>query len=443
MSSPFISIDQPETWPDITFRDLILRITDAENLVPLFVINQERYLRNVKSEGLCIAEYCVDHFQCKRAGTAIKIMVLEIELKESGSIENLKKIAKKLERKYKLHSEIRSKYEIALAFTQIPSALLTHTERVNLEPSDIGFQDSMTTAAYKTLRYHFEVMEQNESGAYRGEDIEFVHDMRVAVRRMRTACRVFAPYLDMDGLEPFLKDLKKTGRMLGAVRDMDVFRENFEQYAIDHHLALGDSTLSASWNTAYINARNDLLRYLGSNRYMQFKVSFNRYLHQVIESCAELPKVSDDLWRLLDQYQQCCITYFNDFEQLESVPLFHYHQLRIYMKYFRYSIEYFRNLLGEKGEETITETKKIQDHLGTLQDAVVAKKYATAVLHWGSWLPPKQPYTLIATVRKPTKDVEAYLSYTQAAINQLTVSFPAVWKSFIDFLAGNPLQPPV
>ncbi len=77
------------------------------------------------------------------------------------------------------------------------------------------------------------------------------------------------------------------------------------------------------------------------------------------------------------------------------LPLHHFHQLRINLKHYRYCVEYFRNILGVTGEEIIAEMKLIQDHLGTLQDAVVAHKQITSVLHWGMWHAPQQPYTLI------------------------------------------------
>ena len=90
---------------------------------------------------------------------------------------------------------------------------------------DIYPSDTMTEAAAKTLRFHLAKMLEHEEGTRLGEDPEELHDMRVSTRRMRMALRVFADYLDPEVLRPVLRGLRRTGRTLGAVRDLDVFDE--------------------------------------------------------------------------------------------------------------------------------------------------------------------------------------------------------------------------
>ena len=62
----------------------------------------------------------------------------------------------------------------------------------------------------------------NETGVRADEDVEYVHEMRVAVRRMRVALRLYGAYFQPDAIHGFVDDLGRTGRLLGAVRDMDV-----------------------------------------------------------------------------------------------------------------------------------------------------------------------------------------------------------------------------
>jgi hypothetical protein len=73
-------------------------------------------------------------------------------------------------------------------------------------------------------------MLDHEEGVREGCDIEHVRNMRVATRRMRAALRVFANYLDAVSHRPFVKMLRRTGRTLGAVRDLDVFFEKTQHY---------------------------------------------------------------------------------------------------------------------------------------------------------------------------------------------------------------------
>src|SRR3954466_4072874 len=58
-------------------------------------------------------------------------------------------------------------------------------------------------------------------------DIERVHDMRVATRRLRAALEVFSEALPRDELKPVLRDVKGLADALGERRDPDVHLEEF------------------------------------------------------------------------------------------------------------------------------------------------------------------------------------------------------------------------
>jgi CHAD domain-containing protein len=63
------------------------------------------------------------------------------------------------------------------------------------------------------------------------EDIERVHDMRVASRRLRAVLEIFAPAFPADQLRPVLRDVKALADALGARRDPDVAIAELEGYA--------------------------------------------------------------------------------------------------------------------------------------------------------------------------------------------------------------------
>ena len=71
----------------------------------------------------------------------------------------------------------------------------------------VGIQpiDSMVEAGRKVFRYQFAAMLSNEDGTRTGEDIEHLHDMRVATRRMRAAFDVFGDYYERKTLKTYLK----------------------------------------------------------------------------------------------------------------------------------------------------------------------------------------------------------------------------------------------
>ena len=63
---------------------------------------------------------------------------------------------------------------------------------------------------------------EHAAGVLDTDDIERVHDMRVATRRLRAVLEVFAPAFDKDEHKAVLKDVKALADALGARRDPDV-----------------------------------------------------------------------------------------------------------------------------------------------------------------------------------------------------------------------------
>jgi CHAD domain-containing protein len=73
----------------------------------------------------------------------------------------------------------------------------------------------------------------HEAGARAGDDIEQVHDMRVASRRMRAAMDVFEDCFPRRTYKPLRKTAATLTRALGAVRDLDVMLEFLKRYRKD------------------------------------------------------------------------------------------------------------------------------------------------------------------------------------------------------------------
>jgi CHAD domain-containing protein len=72
---------------------------------------------------------------------------------------------------------------------------------------------------------------EHAAGVLDVEDIERVHDMRVATRRLRAVLEVFAPAFDRVEHKAALADVKALADALGARRDPDVQLAALEQLA--------------------------------------------------------------------------------------------------------------------------------------------------------------------------------------------------------------------
>lgn len=88
--------------------------------------------------------------------------------------------------------------------------------------------DTYRTAAGKIIWTRFEEMVSFTEVALAGEDIEGVHDMRVASRRLRAAIEIFQDAFPKRKLRPMLREVKLLADALGGVRDRDVMLARLE-----------------------------------------------------------------------------------------------------------------------------------------------------------------------------------------------------------------------
>ena len=93
---------------------------------------------------------------------------------------------------------------------------------------DIAPEATFIEAAHTSLRQQLREMMDNLEGTRLGEDIEALHDMRVASRRLRAALSVFAAAFPPKPFSATEKEVAKTTDALGAVRDGDVQIEFME-----------------------------------------------------------------------------------------------------------------------------------------------------------------------------------------------------------------------
>lgn len=93
---------------------------------------------------------------------------------------------------------------------------------------DIAPNATYIEAAHTSLRQQLHEMMSNLDGTRRGDDIEALHDMRVASRRLRAALSVFSAAFPPKPFGVIEKEVAKTTDALGAVRDSDVQIEFME-----------------------------------------------------------------------------------------------------------------------------------------------------------------------------------------------------------------------
>jgi CHAD domain-containing protein len=299
------------------------------------------------------------------------------------------------------------------------------TPRRRSKQPDILPDDPMSEAGRKTFLLHFERMLAHEPGTRLGEDIEELHDMRVATRRMRAAVPVFGPYFQAKALKPHLKGLKRTGRALGPVRDLDVFEEKAQRYLSSQPADQAGilEGLLAVWHGERDAARKRMLAYLDSQVYSGFVARFGRFLSTDRAGARDLPAGKPAPYQVRHVAPRLIYARYEEvlaYEPMLDAPAIELlHALRIDFKRLRYTLEFLLPVLGPQARSVIEEVKGMQDHLGDLNDADVATQMLDDLLHEPSELSEHQ-----------RRGIGAYRQYRHEEKQQLLRSFPAAWVQF-------------
>jgi CHAD domain-containing protein len=96
---------------------------------------------------------------------------------------------------------------------------------------DLRADDAYGGAAAKILSVRSQELADHSRGVLDMGDIERVHDMRVATRRLRAALEVFAPCFPKKAHRAALREVKELADALGERRDRDVAIDALEDFA--------------------------------------------------------------------------------------------------------------------------------------------------------------------------------------------------------------------
>jgi len=82
--------------------------------------------------------------------------------------------------------------------------------------------DAVTVYGAKIISRHGAAMAAEMEGVRKADDIEYIHRMRVASRRMRSALSIFRNCFSNKDYKEIYRDVRQVTRALGEARDLDV-----------------------------------------------------------------------------------------------------------------------------------------------------------------------------------------------------------------------------
>ena len=240
----------------------------------------------------------------------------------------------------------------------------------------------VTDALMHILGHLIDVMLVNAPVAARLDDdaTEAVHQMRVAVRRARSALSIFRPVLTEAALAPLSDGLKDLGSRLGPTRDWDVFAEETLP-AIQQSLP-DDERLRQLVRAAArrrLECRKALAAYLNSPAFRLLGIELAwfaaaRFWHVAPEAAADEALNPGTLAEFAGQVMQHRWKKLVSIgKQINDLDIPALHGVRLRAKRARYAAEMFSTLhQGRASHRFIRRLSALQERLGVLNDGAMA-----------------------------------------------------------------------
>ncbi|MBL8288924.1 MAG: CHAD domain-containing protein [Rubrivivax sp.] len=319
-------------------------------------------LRSAKGD---LVELALDVGQVQACAKALPLCELELELK-AGTEQALFELAAGLQRDLPLRPEPRGKAERGFALLAPVAAAPRQAEAVPLSRS-ADRAAAMRLVVAECLAH----VQANETGVIETTDAEYVHQMRVGLRRLRSALGLFKDFASPP--PALLNEVKWAATTLGRVRDAEVLaHESLVRVpAPPAATGIAGDTLRAAAVAAAVRARHEAVRLVRSPRHVAWQLALMAWACGVAEpgdaAADELQAyAAAKLRRLRRKLLRCG-------GKLPGASPEVRHEVRIAAKKLRHAASLLGALdPGGAGRRRLRALGALQEQLGLLNDAQVA-----------------------------------------------------------------------
>jgi CHAD domain-containing protein len=208
-------------------------------------------------------------------------------------------------------------------------------------------------------------------------DVEAVHDLRVASRRLNVPMRILRDWVGRKQVAKVMRRLRRVRRAFRRVRDLDVVQASLCKVETAERLEASDL---AQLEGLLTQRRN---RALERSQRRIAKTRATQALHAIDTLCAGFGKSSDDDAELLihqeverhvDRWSKRLMEH--DPRSPEATDL---HQTRLCVKRLRYAAELLRDMEDRTDDPLIAALVEAQEQLGQWNDDLVAAAMISAI----------------------------------------------------------------
>lgn len=229
---------------------------------------------------------------------------------------------------------------------------------------------------------------QSNEAVLRGDQAgEAVHQMRVALRRLRSALKVFKPLVQGAELDTIKTELRWLLSHLGPARDADVFlAEIIAPVQENHPDAPALAVLHQEWLEQRQHAFTAAIAAVDDTRFTRLMLSLGQWLAQAPWTTSEAAAMSLGRYarQVLKKSHRRLLKAGGD--TLAHLPAAELHQVRILGKQMRYTGEFFATLYPRaQTKPYLGVLAELQESLGGLNDLTVAGATLAGTHHRQDW----------------------------------------------------------
>ena len=338
-------------------------------LRPAFVTDVRRTRRYLLPAVDTIVEAVVDEGTLSAGAARQRIREMELELK-AGQPGLLYSLALDLSGAAPLALSVESKAARGFRLASGGAPAARKAEALDL-PRGIAAADGFRRIVGAALAH----LLANQPAAAHG-DAEGVHQMRVAVRRLRSAMVLFRRHLDPERAERFDAELRRFGRVLGAARDWDVFCTELLPAAEQDAPEARPLLLEGPAAKERAEAHRRLAEEIAGPAFTSLVLGLAAWVEGGPEERPALAdggveeRLAELAPELLGSVARKARRRGRRIGRRSGEEL---HDLRKSMKKLRYSVEFLSGLCDRKRVRTYLEAcKDLQEELGAINDAALA-----------------------------------------------------------------------
>ncbi|HJS84101.1 MAG TPA: CYTH and CHAD domain-containing protein [Acetobacteraceae bacterium] len=328
----------------------------------------------VACAGGTVVEAAIDQGRIRAGQRDVPVSELELELKAGGPAA-LYRLALELVQAVPLAIEPASKAERGAQLAGRPGPEAVKAEDVVLRPDQPAAEAfaHIMGAALGHLRL-------NLPATVRG-DVEGVHQVRIAVRRVRAVIALFKPLLTEEAASRYNEALRRAGRLFGAARDWDVFvTATLAEAAAENPAESWPRHLAEAARPARARAREEAMRELEAPGFARLLLELGAWAEEGARDPATLGTpaltrpVADVAPDLLDRLMRRAAKQGKGIRHADPRDL---HGLRKRLKTLRYGTEFTESLYRPKRVRTLLHPcKELQELLGSVNDAAATPDLA-------------------------------------------------------------------